>query len=332
MRQVPLTAVILAAGQGRRLEPITLSHSKAMTPIMGKPITAVIIEKLQALGFSRFVLVIGKDDDLRALASELRGKGISIEVALQEEQLGTAHALAQAKEHIREDFLLASCDNLYPEASIREMTETFVRHRPPAVLALFEIGPGDLDRCAGVRLDGEKVLEIVEKPGQGSGPWDAVCKFFFIFNRGILEHLEGLSLSRRGEYEVQEALQRFLATQSQPARRVFVHDFLHLTTAEDLIAIHRHNFSNHGPFSIHQEARVEQGVTMIQPVVVDQGAYIQAGARLGPYAYVGKGAKVLAGASVEESVIYANAVVSAGARVKKQVVLHTYSFPNKVSS
>ncbi len=332
MRQLPLTAVILGAGQGLRLEPITLSHSKAMTPIMGKPITCMIIENLQALGFSRFVLVIRKDDeDLRALASEIRGEGISIKVAQQAEQLGTAHALACAREHIRDDFLLASCDNLYPGSCIREMTESFLRHRPPAVLALFEIGPGDLDRCAGVRLEGEDVLEIVEKPGQDSGPWDAVCKFLFIFNRGILDYLDGLSRSVRGEYEVQDALQVFLAGHSHPARAVFVHDFLHLSTAEDLIAIHRHNFSNHGPFSIHQEARVEQGVKMIQPVFVDQGAYIQAGATLGPYVYVGKWAKVLAGAYVEESVIYANAVIPAGAMVKKEVVINTRSFSEKIS-
>ncbi len=319
---IPLTAVILAAGQGRRLEPVSLTHSKAMTPIIGIPITELVVQRLRGIGFERFVLVIGgDDDDLAALAEGLRKRGVSIDTAVQAERLGTAHALMQARSLIDQDFLLASCDNLYPESCMRDMAETFLESRPPAVVASFKIGPGDLGRCAGVRLDRDCILEIVEKPGEGTGPWDAVAKFFFIFNKSILEHLDRISPSPRGEYEVQSALQKLLAESTQPAKSVFVHDFLHLTTADDLIRIHRHYLSNHTPFSINEDARVERGVEIIQPVMVDAGAQVQAGARLGPYVYIGRQAQIGSGAVVEESIIYANAIVPKGSKIKNEIVL-----------
>lgn len=326
MSRLPLTAVILAAGQGRRLEPITLSHSKAMTPILGKPITTMVIDNLRSLGFDRFVLVAGKDDgDLLDLADSIRNEGITIDTAIQSERLGTAHALMQARRFINEDFLLASCDNIYPEKCLRDMTETFLTHKPPAVIASFDIGPGDLDRCAGVRLDRECVLEIVEKPGEGSGPWDAVCKFFFIFNRGILDFLDELSLSPRGEYEVQEALQKFLKSSSSRARGVFVRDFLHLTTADDLIGIHRHFLSNDHAPGVSEDAVVEADAQIVAPVSIDRGARVKSGSTIGPFVYVGENAEVGEKALIEDSVIYAGAVIEPGSRIKKQIILPSKS-------
>lgn len=58
-----MQGIILAAGQGERLRPITLTRSKAMAPVVGKPITERVMETLVANGMDDIVLVISPDDD-----------------------------------------------------------------------------------------------------------------------------------------------------------------------------------------------------------------------------------------------------------------------------
>ena len=57
-----MQAVILAAGKGSRLHPITLNRTKAMVPILGKPIVERVMETLVANGIRKFILVTSPED------------------------------------------------------------------------------------------------------------------------------------------------------------------------------------------------------------------------------------------------------------------------------
>ena len=108
-----MQGVILAAGRGKRLRPITLKRSKAMAPVLGKPIVERVMEDLAALGVDEFVVVASPDDQELAhhfeQASELQAR---VRIVHQPERLGMAHALNCAAPLIRGDFILSACDNL----------------------------------------------------------------------------------------------------------------------------------------------------------------------------------------------------------------------------
>ncbi len=111
-----MQAVILAAGEGKRVRPLTRSRPKALIPVANRPIIEYVIEALLKNGIRDIVVVVGyrKEQVIRSL-NEV---GVPITVVVQNKQLGTAHALNCAKSHITGDFLLLPGDNYIDPLSV----------------------------------------------------------------------------------------------------------------------------------------------------------------------------------------------------------------------
>ena len=108
-----MQGIILAAGRGTRLKPITLTRSKAMVPIVGKPIVERVMDDLVANGVDDLILVISPDDkEIVAHFAHNSEIGASVRFVHQAERLGMAHALQCAAPLIYDDFVLTACDNL----------------------------------------------------------------------------------------------------------------------------------------------------------------------------------------------------------------------------
>ena len=321
MIELPITVVVLAAGKGTRLGSLTLAHSKAMTPIMGLPMIERVVKAFSHNGCKDFVIVASPGDaPLKKWAQTYIDNGVSVRLAFQKERKGTAHAVLQARDMIHQDFVITSCDNLYSDEHLSNLLTAHLYHRPPSVITISDFETPQLDRSAGVKLNGNMVEEIVEKPGRDSKGWDAISKFLFTFRKDLLDCLDAVEPSPRGEYELQDAIRMFMDMSDEFSRAVKVDRFLDLTSPEDLIEIHRHYLKNHRTCIIHPDAKVEPGVTMIHPVMIDKGAVIKTGAKIGPSVYVGQNAEVGEGAVVENAVIYSNAKVKKNKRLGNTVV------------
>ncbi|MDD1675829.1 MAG: nucleotidyltransferase family protein, partial [Methanomicrobiales archaeon] len=97
-------AVILAAGEGSRIRPLTWSRPKAMIPVANVPIIGHVINSLVENGIRSIIVVVGYRKE--QVMSYLNTIDTPIQVVVQEKQLGTAHALQCAEQKITEDFLL----------------------------------------------------------------------------------------------------------------------------------------------------------------------------------------------------------------------------------
>ncbi len=151
-------AVILAAGEGQRLRPFTVSRPKAMLSIADKPILQYVIEALCRNGIREIVLVVGyRKEQVYDYFGAGEQFGVEITYVTQEAQLGTAHALARAKGLVQDDFLVISGDNLIEAGTIAG----FVQAKPPAVLVKRVDQP---DRYGVVGIESGTVKGIVEKP------------------------------------------------------------------------------------------------------------------------------------------------------------------------
>ncbi|MFO8057804.1 MAG: NDP-sugar synthase [bacterium] len=322
MIELPLTVVILAAGKGTRLGPLRLAHSKAMTPILGVPVIQKVLESFSINGCHDFLVVGSPDDEpLISWAQSFHNGGLRVRLAFQEERKGTAHALLQARSSIHQDFVVTSCDNIFPASHVSNLLTAHLAHRPPAVLTTSDYQPEDLERSAGVKLMGDMVQEIVEKPGRDSTGWDAISKFLFIFRKDLLDCLDAVRPSARGELELQDAITLFMEISDEFCRAVKINEFLHLTSQEDLIHIHRHYLKNHRQFIIHPEAKVRPGVTIHHPVMIGRRSLVESSCELGPFVYVGDDARVESGARLKNSVVYPGARVSSEEEVQDRIVL-----------
>lgn len=129
----PLAAIILAAGQGTRMKSDT---HKVLHPIAGKPMLHHLLDTVDGLGVERTVVVVGARRE--QIEASVAGRPVS--VAVQAEQLGTGHAVAQAKEALAGfagDVLILYGDvPLVTEATMRAMVERLNAGDDPRAVVL----------------------------------------------------------------------------------------------------------------------------------------------------------------------------------------------------
>ena len=175
-------AVILAAGEGQRLRPFTVTKPKAMLSIAGKPILRYVIESLAQNGIRNIVLVVGyRKEQIFDYMGSGEQFGVDITYVTQERQLGTAHALAQAKGTTENEFLVLPGDKLIEADTIAQ----FVAVKPNAMLVKRVDNPV---RYGVVTIDNGVVKGIIEKPKQPKS--NIINTGIYAFNRQIFSFIE----------------------------------------------------------------------------------------------------------------------------------------------
>jgi CTP:molybdopterin cytidylyltransferase MocA len=136
-----MEAVVIAAGEGRRLRPLTERWPKPILPIDGKPVIATLLRELEAAGVGPVTVVIGHlGDQVRRLLV-----GLDVRFAVQTEPLGSADAVRRAVDAGAEaPFLVSPADTVYSPGSVGRFLDDWQRSGAPSAMAppLWGIGPG----------------------------------------------------------------------------------------------------------------------------------------------------------------------------------------------
>ena len=316
-----MLGIILAAGRGERLRPITLSRSKAMAPILGKPIVERVMDSLAANGVSKFLLVISPNDsDITHYFRHKSAIPADVHFACQPEPLGMAHALACAAPFIDSEFILSACDNLVSAADVGRMLAVWHGSlRPNAVLALMTVEPEQVSKGGIVEMEGPWVTRIVEKPSPAEAQSNIYSLPLYCFSLRVLDYLSQVSLSPRGQYELQDAIQRLIELEGRVCGASIPHR-LTLTSPQDLLAINRHYLTQGaGPFPFTPHA-IGPGTHLIPPLCIEQGTIIGADCTIGPNVYVESGCQIGDRVTICDSVVLRGRTVPDGATVQDQVL------------
>jgi UDP-N-acetylglucosamine diphosphorylase / glucose-1-phosphate thymidylyltransferase / UDP-N-acetylgalactosamine diphosphorylase / glucosamine-1-phosphate N-acetyltransferase / galactosamine-1-phosphate N-acetyltransferase len=149
-----MQAVILAAGEGKRVRPLTRSRPKALIPVANRPIIEYVIDSLLKNGIREIIVVVGyRKEQVTRFLNQL---DVPVEVVVQTKQLGTAHALKCAEAKIHGDFLLLPGDNYIDPHSIARIAGI-----SNAMLVKEHPNPSNFGV---VMLQEGYVTDIVEKP------------------------------------------------------------------------------------------------------------------------------------------------------------------------
>jgi NDP-sugar pyrophosphorylase family protein len=217
-------AVILAAGRSTRSYPLTLTRPKPVVPVLNRPLLDYNLNRLVPF-VDGFVLVVGYFADMVKATFGKRYGGITVEYAYQTEQKGTADAVLAARGYIKDDFLLLNADDIY---SVDDF-EAVARYLDNAVLGVEVDEP---TRFGILITEGPNLRAILEKP-EFTTP-SLVNAGLYRFTPEIFEYLENVEPSRRGEYELVDAVTDLAGA---AAVRVVksAKGFLSVATAADLI-------------------------------------------------------------------------------------------------
>ncbi|SDM91814.1 glucose-1-phosphate thymidylyltransferase [Halogranum gelatinilyticum] len=199
-----MKAVVLAAGEGTRLRPLTEDKPKGMVEVDGKPILTHCFDQLAELGANEFVVVVGyrKQDIISHYGDEYRG--IPITYAHQREQSGLAHALLTVEEHIDDDFMLILGDNIF-DANLDDVVKRQKEDRADAAFLVEEVPYEEASRYGVCDTnDYGEITDVVEKPEDP--PSNLVMTGFYTFSPAIFHACHLVQPSNRGEYEISEAI------------------------------------------------------------------------------------------------------------------------------
>nr|ABQ76017.1 glucose-1-phosphate thymidylyltransferase [uncultured haloarchaeon] len=203
-----MQAVVLAAGEGTRLRPLTEDKPKGMVTVADKPILTHCFERLIDLGADELYVVVGyrKEAIIEHYGDEFAD--VPITYAHQREQTGLAHALLTVEEHIDDDFMLMLGDNIF-EANLHDVINRQHEDRADAAFLVEEVPWEEASRygVCDTNKYGE-IVEVVEKPDEP--PSNLVMTGFYTFTPAIFHACHLVQPSGRGEYEISDAIDLLL--------------------------------------------------------------------------------------------------------------------------
>ena len=195
-----MKGVILAGGTGSRLFPLTKVTNKHLLPVGQRPMLLHPIEKLRAAGITEILVVTGTEHmgDVVGLLGSGKDYGCRFTFKVQDEAGGIAQALALAENFAGEEAICVLLgDNIFEDA-ITEHVEAFERQGEGARVLLKKVP--DPERYGVARVDGERVVEILEKPKEP--PSSLAVTGIYFYDARVFEFINGLTPSARNEYEI----------------------------------------------------------------------------------------------------------------------------------
>lgn len=199
-----MKSIILCAGKGTRLRPLTHTSAKHLIPIANKPVLFYAIEAIRDCGIKDIGIIVGETrEDIRSELKEGSKWGVNISYIEQKEALGLAHAVSVARDFLGEDkFLMYLGDNLLKNG-VESYANKFIQGNYNAFVLLTEV---DNPKQFGVaELEGGRVVRVVEKPKEPVSNLALIGVYFF--DKNVHQAIKSIKPSARGELEITDAIQ-----------------------------------------------------------------------------------------------------------------------------
>lgn len=329
------TAVVLAAGEGTRLRPLTRNRPKPMLPAGNRPILEYVLDALVEAGIEELVLVVGYERDRvqNHVGPTYRGRPVTY--VHQQKQLGTGHALLKARDAVAGSVLVVNGDTLIDPTIVGDVLERFEASEDEATLAVLD-GPDPTDYGA-VLFDDETVTDLVEKPDAGA--YRYINAGVYAFAPSIFEAIEEtpredgeLSLTDALGSEIENGRVGAVETDGTWVDATYPWDLLEL--AREVLADGRLD----PPESSEQvwidaSASVHDAATIQPPAVVGPDCEVGAGAVVGPNVALGRNVTVGANATLATAVVDDDTRIAPGSTLLDAVVGQAVTLgPNAVVS
>jgi UDP-N-acetylglucosamine diphosphorylase/glucosamine-1-phosphate N-acetyltransferase len=276
-----LKAVILVAGEGQRMRPLTANRPKVMLPVAGKPIVEHLLIELKEAGINDCIFVVGYcDQQVRSYFGNGAKWGVNIEYSAQRKQLGTADAIRMVADVVDGNFLVINGDVIVNHADIKRLmksrtdTMSVMEVEDPRGLGIVELADG-------------KVVNIWEKAQKP--PTLMANTGVYLFTPAVFKAIELTEKSPRGEYEITDSL-KILMQNLSGLRYLEIKTWVDLSYPWDLL---RANEAMMPGMAAENLGEVEPGVTLKGPVsigrntVVKSGSYIEGPVIIGEDCHIG---------------------------------------------
>jgi UDP-N-acetylglucosamine diphosphorylase/glucosamine-1-phosphate N-acetyltransferase len=285
-----MKGVVLAAGEGARLQPITATRPKHLIKVGGKPILEHCLEALKASGITEVTVVTHyMGDAIQQFFGDGERLGLKITYVEQAEMLGTGNAASAVEPYVEGDFVLVYGDLLFTSEAVTDVVSLFEAESPAAVMAVVPVEKPESYGIVDIE-NGNAVRRIVEKPTSGDAPSNLANAGVYVFRKEIFGQLRQTKASVRGEWELTDAVSMLVTEgKSVLASEIPRSEWLDIGRPWDLLeanswALKRMEHKVYGT--------VENGAHLVGPVTVAETARIRSGAYIEGPSFIDEGSDI----------------------------------------
>jgi glucose-1-phosphate thymidylyltransferase len=312
-----MKAVILCAGKGTRLYPVTLTMPKPLVPVANKALLKYAIETLTEMGATEIGLVVDSlDSPIRErLGDGLATVGVPLQYIAQENPKGLAHAVKLCQPFIgNESFIVYLGDNIFQDR-MKALYTRFEQTGVSAALALTEVHNPSAFGIA--ELNEHGIKRLIEKPKDP--PSNLAIAGVYVFRPDIFEVIDHVKPSWRGELEITDAIQ-LLLDQGKVVMPYVVNGWWIDAGKPDAIVLANQLVLEELPFipasdnddrvqgdsSVSHRVLLGEGSRIIDsvirgPVIIGNDTVIR-GSYIGPYTSIGDHV-IIEGSEIEHSIV-----------------------------
>lgn len=299
MQDESVPAVVLAAGAGKRLSPLTNTRPKPMLPVANRPLLEYVLEAIIDAGIEDVIFVVGyRQERIRNHFGDGDEWGVSIRYVEQRNQLGTGHAIVQVENVVDGPFLVLNGDRVIDPSIIEHVrdagespTLAITRVNFPSTFGVVEV-------------EGDRLASIEEKPLDPS-PSAQINAGVYCFDESIFSAIKQTP-TVDGEYPITATLDRLEDV------RVIRYDgtWLDVTYLWDLVQVNAIRVEEDG-FDC-EESTQRSGSQVAQDTVLGTGSVVGTNATIRGGTSIGENVRIGAGAVIGQSVVLADVEIGAG--------------------
>lgn len=202
-------AIVPAAGLGTRFLPATRAVPKEMLPIGNRPALDLLVEEARSAGAGEIVIIISHAKEL--IRTYFRDAP-DVRFVYQEEQRGLGHAVLQAADASCGQILVLLGDAVVLGCNAaKEMAELSRAHGGVSVIGCERVPREKVSRYGVMKLDGDRIVDMVEKPSVEEAPSDVVVAGRYLLDSKIFDYLRTQTPGKGGEIQLTDSIRRMIA-------------------------------------------------------------------------------------------------------------------------
>jgi len=316
-------AVVLAAGEGKRLRPFTETMPKVMLPVANKPILEYVFDAVKDAGITDVVCIVGYKKEVIQEYFKDYDK-LDITYIVQDKQLGTGHALLQAKSQVHEPFIVLAGDNIIDSRSITKLIEN-----PSEYAILIKKHPFP-SKYGVIFIQDNIISQIVEKPKEDIGEF--ISTGIYKLPESVFEDIG--RCASQGVYTLSRVIQDLIDNKKRISTTL-VDLWMDIVYPWDLIQVNEamsqqinastsgtveKNVTMKGPVCIGKDTTIYAGCYIVGPVIIGDGCEIGPNVCIFPSTTIGNNAAIHPFTEVRNSVIMDDVHIGSNSLISHSVI------------
>ncbi len=297
-----MKAMVLAAGRGSRLRPLTLERAKPAIPLLGNPLVRTILEKLRAFGITEFRLNLHTLPETIKQCFDLVFENTSdVSFSYEPEILGTAGGLKANESFFKDETFLMVNGDIFFEFDISKVIDFHVRNDSLATLALWPQNPPY--QHTPIRIDSSYRIHSFPRTRENSRNHGQAYVFtgITVLSRDIFRLIKPSGFSEIVADVYEPSITKGLKICGCPVQGYW-ND---LGTPARYLATQKEVFDY---------SRIRP------PCVIGNGVIVREPERMGPYVAIGQGSVIEEDCEIGDSILWENCSVRRGARIRHCIV------------